>query len=56
MLTALPIFTFVTLFTVHPGFYLDVAADPIMIIGFPSLVILYFIGVIIIRKIIDIKV
>ena len=56
ILTVLPIITFVSMFMINPGFYTDVARDSIFIIGFPSLVILYFIGVFWIRKLVDIKV
>jgi len=56
MLTALPIFSLTTLFILNPSFYLDVATDPIFVIGFPTLIVLYVIGVLLIRKIIDIKV
>jgi len=56
MLTALPIFSLTILFMFNPAFYLDVATDPIFEIGFPALLVLYAIGVLLIRKIIDIKV
>lgn len=56
MLTALPILTFVGLFTLNPGFYLDVASDPIFVIGFPALLGLYAVGVITIRRMVDLKV
>lgn len=56
ILTVLPIITFVSMFLINPGFYTDVARDSIFLIGFPSLVILYFIGVFWIRKLVDIKV
>lgn len=56
MLTALPILTFLGLFLLNPGFYLDVAQDPIFLIGFPGLLILYAVGVIIIRRMVDLKV
>ncbi|MFN6936477.1 MAG: type II secretion system F family protein, partial [Tsuneonella sp.] len=56
ILTVLPIITFVSMFMINPGFYTDVARDSIFIVGFPSLVILYFIGVFWIRKLVDIKV
>lgn len=56
MLTALPVLTFVSMFLVNPSFYLDVAADPIFIIGYTGLVILYVIAVITIRKMVDLKV
>ncbi|WP_338468482.1 type II secretion system F family protein [Novosphingobium sp. ZN18A2] len=56
MLTVLPVVTFIGMFMVNPGFYLNVAMDPIFLFGFPSLIILYFIGVFWIRKLVDIKV
>ena len=56
MLTGLPIFTFVLVFLLNPGFYLDVAADPIFYIGFPLLLVWYVVGVIAIRKLVNIKV
>lgn len=56
MLTVLPILTFIGMFTVNPGFYLNVARDPIFIIGLPSLLLLYFIGVFWIRHLVNIKV
>lgn len=56
ILTVLPIVTFVSMFLINPGFYTDVARDSIFIIGFPSLMILYFTGVFWIRKLVDIKV
>jgi tight adherence protein B len=56
MLTILPIFTLVSMFLVNPGFYFDVAQDSIFLIGFPALIMLYIIGVIIIRRMVDLKV
>ncbi len=56
MLTALPIFAFTTLFMVNPAFYLDVADDPSFVPGFVSLLILYAIGFITIRRMVDIRV
>jgi tight adherence protein B len=56
MLTALPVITLVSLFIVNPGFYFDVAQDPIFLIGFPSLILLYVTGVLIIRRMVDLKV
>lgn len=56
LLTALPIFTFVSLFTMNPEFYLSVASDPIFYIGFPAMLVWYAIGVISIRRMIDLKV
>lgn len=56
MLTALPILTLVGLFAINPAFYLDVATDPIFLVGFPSLLVLYALGVLIIRRMVDLKV
>lgn len=56
ILTALPVITFVGMFTVNPGFYLNVAQDPIFMFGLPALLGLYFLGVFWIRKLVDIKV
>ena len=56
MLSILPIFALVSMFMVNPGFYFDVARDPIFLIGFPSLILLYFIGLFMIRRMIDLKV
>ncbi len=56
MLTVLPLVTFVGMFSVNPAFYLNVAKDSIFLIGFPSLMLLYFIGVFWIRHLVNIKV
>lgn len=56
MLTILPVAAFVGLFLINPKFYLDVAQDPMFIIGFIGLVVLYTIGFIMIRVMVDIKV
>lgn len=56
MLTVLPVLTLVSMFAVNPGFYLDVAQDPIFLIGFPGLLLLYGIGVLLIRRMVDLKV
>ncbi|MCB2051092.1 MAG: type II secretion system F family protein [Novosphingobium sp.] len=56
MLTALPIFAFVLLFSINPSFYLNVAQDPIFTYGFIGLMLLYTVGVLTIRKMIDLKV
>ena len=56
LLTALPIFTFVSLFASNPPFYLEVAGDPIFYIGFPLMLLWYLVGVIAIRKMVNIKV
>ncbi len=56
MLTALPVLTFLVLFSINPEFYLDVAQDPIFTIGFVTLLALYLLGVFWIRKMVDLKV
>lgn len=56
MLSILPIVAFVTTFLAAPSFYLDVAEDPIFIVGSILLLSLYTIGVLTIRKMIDLKV
>jgi tight adherence protein B len=56
MLTILPVFTFTLLFVVNPRFFLDVANDPAFVPGFAFLIILYAIGFITIRRMVDLKV
>ncbi len=56
MLSVLPVFTFLMLFTLNPKFYFDVAADNIFIYGFSGLILLYCLGVFMIRRMIDLKV
>lgn len=56
LLTALPIFTFVVLFATSPSFYLDVAKDPIFMIGFPVMILWYIVGVVSIRNMVNLKV
>ena len=56
LLTALPVLTFAGLFLLNPSFYLDVSQDPIFVPGFVGLVVLYFIGFFMIRRMIDLKV
>lgn len=56
MLTVLPVFTLLTMFLVSPGFYFDVAQDPIFLVGFTVLLGLYGIGVLMIRRLVDLKV
>ena len=56
MLTALPILAFVALFLINPAFYLDIAQDPMFIFGFSGLIILYIIGFVTIRRMVDLKV
>lgn len=56
MLTILPIFSFVFLFLMRPEFYLDVAGDPWFLPGFIILIVMYIIGFITIRRMVDLKV
>ena len=56
VLTALPILAFTILFTVNPAFYLDVADDSAFVPGFLGLLLLYAIGFITIRRMVDLKV
>ncbi|MFO1254320.1 MAG: type II secretion system F family protein [Sphingomonadaceae bacterium] len=56
MLSVLPVFTICMLFLLNPQFYLAVASDPIFVYGFSGLLILYAIGVMTIRRMIDLKV
>lgn len=56
MLTGLPILAFTLLFIGNPGFYLDVADDPAFLPGYVGLLILYCIGFVSIRRMIDLKV
>lgn len=56
MLSVLPVFTFVLLFVLNRQFFFDVAADPIFIYGFSSLAVLYLIGVLTIRRLINLQV
>jgi tight adherence protein B len=56
MLTVLPVFTFVALFILSPGFFLDVANDPLFVPGFIVLLVMYLTGFFTIRKMVDLKV
>lgn len=56
MLTILPIFAFILLFVMSPKFYLDVADDPFFLPGFVILIVMYIIGFITIRRMVDLKV
>src|SRR4051812_40211064 len=56
MLTILPVFAFCMLFMFNPSFFLDVADDPWFVPGFSFLIILYVIGFVTIRKMVDLKV
>ena len=56
MLTVLPVFAFAMLFLLNPAFFLDVADDPAFMPGFLGLILMYVIGFITIRKMVDLKV
>ncbi|GAA0273372.1 type II secretion system F family protein [Alteraurantiacibacter aestuarii] len=56
MLTVLPVLTLVGMFLVNPSFYLETARDPIFIIGFSVLILLFLGGVYWIRRLTDLKV
>lgn len=56
MLSVLPVFAFCSVFLGNPGFYFDVADDPIFIFGAIGLLVLYLSGILMIRKMIDLKV
>lgn len=56
MLSVLPILAFLSIFMLTPQYYLDNSEDPIFIYGFITLIIMYCIGVYIIRRLVDIKV
>ena len=56
MLTILPLITFTLLFISNPGFFLDVADDPMFLPGFIVLLLLYLTGFFTIRKMVDLKV
>ena len=56
MLTILPVGSFVLLFIMNPAFYLDIADDPYFIPGMLSLLLSFTIGVLWIRKLVDLKV
>ena len=56
MLTGLPVVALTLLFLGNPRFYLDVADDPAFVPGFVGLLIMYAIGFISIRRMVDLKV
>jgi tight adherence protein B len=56
MLTGLPIFAFTVLFMFKPSFYLDVADDRAFVPGFVILILLYLVGFITMRRMVDLKV
>jgi tight adherence protein B len=56
ILTVLPVVTLIGMFLVNPAFYLETARDSIFIVGFTLLIALYIIGLVWIRRMIDLKV
>ena len=56
MLTALPVLSFTILFLLNPKFYLDVSDDPAFVPGFLGLLLMYMIGFISIRRMVNLKV
>jgi tight adherence protein B len=56
MLTVLPVLAFSVLFLINPGFYLEVADDPVFMPGFAGLIILYLTGYMTIRRMVNLKV
>lgn len=56
LLTALPVLTFVSVFTNEPSFYLDVADDRWFMPGVLGVGFMYVLGVVIMRRLIAIKV
>ena len=56
ILSVLPVLTLVGMFAINPAFYLETARDPMFVIGFSVLILLYIVGFIWIRRMIDLKV
>lgn len=56
MLSILPVLTFVMVFLMTPSFYMEVADDPMFVPSFLALILMYFIGVMTIRRMVDLKV
>lgn len=56
ILTLLPVGSFTGLFILNPRFYLEVADDPAFIPGFGALLVGFGIGILWIRKLVDLKV
>lgn len=56
VLSVLPVLTFLSLFIANRKFYFEIASDPIFIYGFGGLFLLYVIGVLMMRRMIDLKV
>ena len=56
MLSILPVFTFSVVFMSSPEFYLDVAGDPWFMPGIGGILGMYLLGILTIRKMVDLKV
>lgn len=56
LLTALPVLTFISVFTKDPSFYLDKVEDPWFMPGVLGVLFMYVLGVVIMRRMIAIKV
>lgn len=56
LLSALPVGTFLVMFASQPSFYLDVVDDPLFLPGVIVMVVLYTIGIVMMRRMIAIKV
>lgn len=56
VLSVLPIGTFAFVLLTNPGFYLDAANDPMFLPGMVGIVAWYSIGMLMIRKLVDLKV
>ena len=56
MLSILPVFTFLVVFSTSPKFYLDVADDRWFMPGLGMILGLYLMGILTIRKLVDLKV
>jgi tight adherence protein B len=56
ILSILPIFTFAVVFSLAPEFYLNVAGERAFIIGMVILLSLYFMGIFIMHRMVQLKV
>ncbi|WP_255554011.1 type II secretion system F family protein [Sphingomicrobium clamense] len=56
MLSSLPLLTLLIVFMGNSSFFLDVAEDPIFVPAFAILILMWLIGVFMIRKLVDLKV
>ena len=56
ILSILPVGTFAVLFLLNPKFFLDVANDPAFVPGYLFMIVLYAVGFITIRRMVDNKV